>query len=68
MYRGITRGTRRRIANDLDSVLTDFEEYVEDQQQDENENLLLDSRAVSDHIGALQDILRKLDREEQLIK
>lgn len=58
---------RKDLANELDSYLTSFEMYVEDQMQDENENLLLDARAIADHIGGLQDVLERLDLEHELI-
>ncbi len=66
--RGMSKRARRDLANELDSVLTSFEMYTEDLTQSVKEELTYDSRFVADHIYELQEILRVLDVEEQLIK
>ncbi len=66
--RGMSARARRDLANELDSVLTSFEVETDDQVASVKEELTYDSRFIADHIFELQEVLRVLDREEQLIK
>ena len=66
--RGMSKRARIDLANELDSVLTSFEVETDDKVQDEKEGLTYDSRFIAEFIFELQEVLRVLDVEEQLIK
>ena len=64
----LTRKQRKNLANELDSVLTSFEEITDSLTQSQQEELTYDSRYIAEFITQLQDILIVLDKEQQLIK
>ncbi len=66
--RGMSKRARLDLANELDSVLTSFEELTDSLTQSVNEDLRYDARYIAEFIYELQEILRVLDVEEQLIK
>ncbi len=66
--RGMSKQARIDLANELDSVLTSFEVETDDKVQSVKEELTYDARFIADHIYELQEVLRVLDVEEQLIK
>ncbi len=66
--RGLSRAARKDLANELDSVLTTFEELTDSSVQNVKEELTYDSRYIAEFVYELQEVLRVLDKEEQLIK
>ena len=66
--RGLTRRARLDLANELDSVLTEYEGLTAQEVQNEHEEILYDARYVAEFITQLQEVLRVLDREQELIK
>ncbi len=66
--RGLSRRARLDLANELDSSLTSFEEYTNSLVQSEREELTYDARFVAEFVFEIQEILRVLDKEEELIK
>ena len=68
MLRGMSAKQRKELANELDSSLTTFEELTNSLTQNVNEELTYDSRFIAEFIFELQEVLRVLDKEEQLIK
>ncbi len=66
--KGLSRRERKDLANELDSVLTEFEELTAQEVVSVKEEILYDARYVAEFIGQLQEILRVLDKEEELIR
>lgn len=66
--RGLTRRARLDLANELDSTLTSFEELTDSSVQNTHEELTYDSRFIAEFIDQLQEVLRVLDKEEELIR